>query len=185
MSEVKDCVVCGEKADGYTCGDGYICGKCAHRDAFGWRLDVLLGRNDEPEEDRLTPTSPERIWLQIDAGDPDRSQPFPDDHDGITWCAEPVGGAEVEYERADLVRRQNAQTKGQVEMAFRSELQALLDKYGADLEADDHYQGYAECGKDIRMTVYIKGLWDKGGIMVREFTEIDLGRCLGHTNDRP
>ena len=54
------------------------------------------------DEDRLTPTAPDRIWLQIDPADSDRSRPFPADHDGITWCAHSVGGAEVEYIRADL-----------------------------------------------------------------------------------
>ena len=43
------------------------------------------------------------------------------------------------------------QTKEQIEQAFREELQALLDKYGAELEAKDHWQGYAECGEDVRI----------------------------------
>lgn len=56
------------------------------------------------QTDRLTPSAPERIWLQIDAGDSDRSAPYPADHDGISWCWESVGGAEVDYLRSDLVR---------------------------------------------------------------------------------
>lgn len=67
------------------------------------------------------------------------------------------------------------QTKEQVAQAFKDELQALLDKYGAELEAKDHWQGYAECGEDVRMTVDIPGIWDKDGETVREYTEIDLG----------
>lgn len=67
------------------------------------------------------------------------------------------------------------QAKEQIEQAFRAELQALLDKYGAELDAKDHYQGYAECGEDVRMTVTIQGEWDKEGEPVREYTEIDLG----------
>ena len=59
--------------------------------------------DDDDESDALTPSAPERIWLQIDAGDSDRSQPYPADHDGISWCWESVGGAEVEYVRSDLV----------------------------------------------------------------------------------
>lgn len=59
--------------------------------------------DDDQEEDRLTPTAPRRIWLQIDSGDSDRSQPYPDDYDGISWCWESIGGAEVDYVRADLV----------------------------------------------------------------------------------
>lgn len=60
--------------------------------------------DDDIEIDRLTPSAPERIWLQIDAGDSDRSGPYPADHDGISWCWESVGGAEVDYLRSDLVR---------------------------------------------------------------------------------
>lgn len=67
------------------------------------------------------------------------------------------------------------QTKEQIEQAFRAEFQALLDKYGAELEAKDHFKGYAECGEDVRMTVTIQGEWDKEGEPVREYTEIDLG----------
>jgi len=53
--------------------------------------------------DTLTKTAPERIWLQIDPDTPlsDSSDPFPEDLDGITWCADSVGGLEVEYVRAD------------------------------------------------------------------------------------
>ena len=75
------------------------------------------------------------------------------------------------------------QTKEQIEQEFRSELQALLDKYGAELEAKDHYQGYAECGEDVRMTVDIPSIWDKDGDQVREYTEIDLGRHLFPTHN--
>ena len=67
------------------------------------------------------------------------------------------------------------QTKEQITAAFKAEFQALLDKYGAELEAKDHWQGYAECGEDVRMTVTIQGEWDKDGEPVREYTEIDRG----------
>jgi hypothetical protein len=70
------------------------------------------------------------------------------------------------------------QTKEQVEAAFKAELQALLDKYGAELSAKDHFMGYAECGEDVRMTVDIPAIWDKNGDTVRELTEIDLGSCI-------
>ena len=54
--------------------------------------------------DTLTTTAPERIWLQVDtsADQHDRSEPFPDDYEGVTWEAESIGGQEVEYVRADL-----------------------------------------------------------------------------------
>lgn len=69
-------------------------------------------------------------------------------------------------------------TKEQVTQEFRTELQALFDRYGADLAAEDNWNGYAECGSDIRMTVYIPGIYDKENNCVREYTEIDLGRYM-------
>lgn len=73
------------------------------------------------------------------------------------------------------------QTKQQIEQSFRAELQALLDRYGAEIEAKDHYRGYPECGEDVRMTVVIPGIWDEDGNPVREWTEIDLGEYLSPT----
>jgi hypothetical protein len=73
------------------------------------------------------------------------------------------------------------QTKQQIEQTFRADLQALLDKYGAELEAKDHFQGYAECGEDVRMTVDIPGVRDRDGKLLREYTEIDLGSHLWPT----
>ena len=70
------------------------------------------------------------------------------------------------------------ETKEQVAQAFKAELQALLDKYGAELEAKDHWQGYAECGEDVRMTVYVPAIYDSDLNYVREWTEIDLGAHL-------
>lgn len=45
-------------------------------------------------------TAPERIWLQTDINEMRADDPF--ENDGVTWCAESVGGTEVEYIRADL-----------------------------------------------------------------------------------
>ena len=67
------------------------------------------------------------------------------------------------------------QTKEQVEQAFRADLQALLDKYGAELSAEDHWTGYAECGADVRMTVDVPAIYDADHNCAREYTEIDLG----------
>ena len=67
------------------------------------------------------------------------------------------------------------ETSEMVEARFMRDLQALLAKYGeAELSADDHWTGYAECGSDVRMTVYIPGIYDESGDAVREYTEIDL-----------
>ncbi len=67
------------------------------------------------------------------------------------------------------------ETKEQVAAAFRADLQALLDKYNAELEAKDHWQGYSECGEDVRMTVDIPAIYDSEYNCLREYTEIDLG----------
>ncbi len=52
----------------------------------------------------LTETAPARIWLQIDPqGAPvDCAERFPSDASEVTWCADDVGGVQVEYVRADL-----------------------------------------------------------------------------------
>lgn len=63
----------------------------------------------------------------------------------------------------------------QIEIDFRNELVSLLNKYKAELEASDHFQGYAECGEDIRMIVTIPGIWSSDGDVLREYTEINLG----------
>lgn len=36
---------------------------------------------------------------------------------------------------------------------FLNDLQLLLEKHDATIEAEDHWMGYAECGQDVRMTV--------------------------------
>ena len=70
-------------------------------------------------------------------------------------------------------------TKEQVEQEFRGELYALLRKWAATLEADDHFRGYAECGEDIRMTVTIPALYaDEQRTTEREYTKIDLGKYV-------
>lgn len=73
------------------------------------------------------------------------------------------------------------QTSAEVEQAFRADLAALLAKYSndndrAEIESDDHFSGYAECGEDIRITVTIPSIHSKDGETVRPYTEIDLGR---------
>lgn len=70
------------------------------------------------------------------------------------------------------------ETKARVSETFTAELRALLARWGADIEAADHYPGYPECGEDVRMTATIKGSFDADGNVTREWTEIDLGRYL-------
>lgn len=65
-------------------------------------------------------------------------------------------------------------TKEETTNEFMADLRALLSKYGAEIEADDHFQGYAECGQKILMTVTIPGIHE--GPEEREFVQINLGR---------
>jgi len=48
---------------------------------------------------------------------------------------------------------------------FLDELQSLLRKYDVEITADDHWTGYSECGRDVRMTVDFK----------YPYPDIDLG----------
>ena len=68
--------------------------------------------------------------------------------------------------------------KESVEQEFREELNELLKRWGAEIEAEDHYPGYPECGEDIRMTVKIPSLYDEHGNVVRERCEVDLGSLV-------
>lgn len=80
---------------------------------------------------------------------------------------------------SDAVQREmETQTKSDVEAAFRDELMALLEKYDAELEASDHWQGYPECGEDVRMIVTVPAIYDENNETRREWTEIDLGSWL-------
>lgn len=55
------------------------------------------------EQNTVTKTAPEHIWLQHSDSDLDIDSPFPESHDGISWCAEQVFQADVEYTRSDLL----------------------------------------------------------------------------------
>lgn len=67
-------------------------------------------------------------------------------------------------------------TSQEIEKEFRKELNDLLKKYHAKLEAEDHYSGYPECGEDVRMTIHIDSVWSEEGDIIQEYTEIDLGQ---------
>lgn len=69
-------------------------------------------------------------------------------------------------------------TSAEIEKQFRAELQALLNKWGAEIEARDYWQGYAECGEDVRMTAVIGAVYDGDRIMLRPDVEINLGGHL-------
>lgn len=63
----------------------------------------------------------------------------------------------------------------QIKRRFMDELQHLLVKWDAELTAKDHWEGYPECGEDVRMTVTVPAIYDADHNCLREFTEIDLG----------
>jgi hypothetical protein len=71
------------------------------------------------------------------------------------------------------------QTEKQVKEAFEKDLKIFLKKWNCTIGADDHYNGYAECGQDIRMIAYIPSIYDnKKNECIREYTEIDLGDTI-------
>ncbi len=71
---------------------------------------VLAGQLPEltslPDCTEVTRTAPKRIWLQVSDYFGDHNEPFPTrDELGnreVTWCADSVGGTQIEYLRADL-----------------------------------------------------------------------------------
>ncbi|HHO2159658.1 TPA: hypothetical protein ACRTNB_001862 [Aeromonas hydrophila] len=74
-------------------------------------IDALLaGQLPEltslPDCTEVTRTAPKRIWLQVSDDFGDHNEPFPTrDELGnreVTWCADSVGGTQIEYLRADL-----------------------------------------------------------------------------------
>jgi len=68
------------------------------------------------------------------------------------------------------------QTSKQVEQEFLTELYALLRKWAATLDADDHG---TESRQDIRMTVTVPTIYASDEVSVeREFTEINLGNYV-------
>lgn len=69
-------------------------------------------------------------------------------------------------------------TKEEYAEDFHYDLRQLLKKYHAEIQAEDHWTGYAELGSDIRMTAYISGAWDSDGNPTRHYTEINLGTFI-------
>lgn len=57
---------------------------------------------------------------------------------------------------------------------FKKELSELCLKYDCDISAEDHWTGYAECGKDIRITVEFNSNYNEDPPILWE--ELDLGR---------
>ena len=40
-----------------------------------------------------------------------------------------------------------------VQHKFLEDLNAILDRYNVIISCDDHWTGYAECGKDLRIAI--------------------------------
>lgn len=49
-------------------------------------------------------TAPREIWLQISDDAGDSAEPFPESHEGITWCQDSVLSCQVRYVREDLAK---------------------------------------------------------------------------------
>lgn len=61
----------------------------------------------------------------------------------------------------------------QREIQFLIALKNLLDVHGVELEAEDHYPGYPECGEDIRIAATADSRLDFNGD--RHAINIDFG----------
>ncbi len=55
---------------------------------------------------------------------------------------------------------------------FAKDLKALLVKYNVEIEAQDHWEGYPECGQDVRMTVLFND-WEVENIDLGSYVDID------------
>jgi hypothetical protein len=62
-----------------------------------------------------------------------------------------------------------------IEADFRRDFQALLDKYNAEFEIRDFWQGYAECGQDIKCMVSIHAVFNDDLECVSDNCEFNLG----------
>jgi hypothetical protein len=65
-------------------------------------------------------------------------------------------------------------TASEVQAAFTAELQALLDKWDAELFAFDYYI----YGEDIRMEITIPAILDGKRQIEREYTCFDIGNIM-------
>lgn len=63
---------------------------------------------------------------------------------------------------------------------FAIELQSLLKKYNVDLSAEDEWEGYSECGQDIRIRAYSPVVYDKDGDCIWQQINIDFGRYIDY-----
>lgn len=67
-------------------------------------------------------TAPERIYLNIFS---ENDEPFPKDHEGITWCDSEVGDNDPAYIRSDIADAEIARLQAQLEES-RQQTDALF-----------------------------------------------------------
>lgn len=72
-------------------------------------------------------------------------------------CGHPIEDDVCSVGLEPLVRRRNE---------FLKKLHSLLKEFDAEITAEDHWIGYAECGEDIRMTIEFND---------RQIKDIDIG----------
>jgi len=66
-------------------------------------------------------------------------------------------------------------TKQEMTKMFMSDMKDLLGKYNAAITAKDHWNGYPDYPRDVRMTVEIPCLLSDNGNPISETTEINIG----------
>lgn len=59
---------------------------------------------------------------------------------------------------------------------FRLKLADLMEEYSVEIEANDVYPGYPECGTDIRIFLYYNGEFTDGEYQPSR--EVELGKYL-------
>lgn len=68
----------------------------------------------------------------------------------------------------------------EIEKAFMKDFQNLLDKYKAEINIDDHWTGYPECGQDIKAIVNIDAVYDDNHDIIQDYIEFELGNFHMH-----
>lgn len=90
--------------------------KDSHNPILEWMYDAIATMAGQRPKQSVTitetiRTAPERIWLQVGDQSHYHSEPFPEHHNEVSWCADSVVACEVPYVRADLVGKVNEQHK--------------------------------------------------------------------------
>ena len=92
----------------------------------------------------LDRTAPERIWLQVDTNGDNNDRDEPWSGDDASWCAESIGGLEIQYVRADLLHAHLLNQEAEIDR-LRSVHRWNTDKLGGSLMVcrDEHEKGEA------------------------------------------